>query len=148
MGRKARRNGQADEHGGRGWSEHLIKIFFERSSESARKERAAVGKRPICVTGMVSLWLRPMASITLKDIPVELRAQLKNEAAANFRSITQEAMSRLERTFQIDAALTTKRDQKWIDEAMASGPEKGNGCHPRPGLAGQKVSLLDGRTVL
>jgi len=26
------------------------------------------------------------------------------------------------RTFQVDAALTTKRDQKWIDEAIASGP--------------------------
>jgi hypothetical protein len=64
-----------------------------------------------------------MASITLKDIPVELHAQLKHEAAANFRSLTQEAMSRLERTFQIDAALTTKRDQKWLDEAVASGPE-------------------------
>lgn len=65
-----------------------------------------------------------MASITLKDIPVELHAQLKNEAAANFRSITQEAMSRIERTFQIDAALTTKRDQQWINEAIASGPAK------------------------
>ena len=64
-----------------------------------------------------------MASITLKGIPVELHAQLKNEAAANFRSITQEALSRIERTFQIDAALTAKRDQKWIDEAIASGPE-------------------------
>jgi hypothetical protein len=63
-----------------------------------------------------------MASITLKDIPIELHGQLKNEAAANFRSITQEALSRLERTFQIDAVLTTKRDQKWIDEAIASGP--------------------------
>jgi hypothetical protein len=63
-----------------------------------------------------------MASITLKDIPMELHAQLKNEVAANFRSITQEAMSRLERTFQIDAAMTIKRDQKWIDEAIASGP--------------------------
>lgn len=72
---------------------------------------------------MVALWLHVMASITLKDIPVELHAQLKNEAAANFRSITQEAMSRIERTFQIDAALNTKRDQRWIDEAMASGPE-------------------------
>jgi hypothetical protein len=71
---------------------------------------------------MVPLWLRCMASITLKDIPIELHAQLKNEAAANFRSITQEAMSRIERTFQIDAALTTKRDQQWIDEAIASGP--------------------------
>ncbi|SPE59630.1 hypothetical protein SBV1_3390007 [Verrucomicrobia bacterium] len=32
-------------------------------------------------------------------------------------------MSRLEQTVQIDAALKTKRDQKWIDEAIASGPE-------------------------
>ena len=64
-----------------------------------------------------------MASITLKDIPMELHAQLKIEAAANFRSITQEAMSRIERTFQIDAALNARRDQKWIDEAIASGSE-------------------------
>jgi hypothetical protein len=63
-----------------------------------------------------------MASITLKDIPLELHAQLKNEASANFRSLTQEAMSRIERTFQIDAAMTTKRDQQWINEAIASGP--------------------------
>ena len=65
-----------------------------------------------------------MASITLKKIPVELHAQLKTEAAANFRSITQEALIRLERTFQMDAALTSKRDQKWIEEAIASGPVK------------------------
>jgi len=78
--------------------------------------------RRVCKARMMTLWLQRMASITLKDIPVELHAQLKNEASANFRSITQEAMSRIERTFQIDAALTTKCDQKWIDEAMASGP--------------------------
>lgn len=65
-----------------------------------------------------------MASITLKDIPTKLHARLKSEAAANFRSVTQEAMSRIERTFQIDAQATTERDQKWIDEALASGPEK------------------------
>ena len=80
------------------------------------------GNSRSCKTRMVPLWLRGMASITLKDTPMELHAQLKNEAAANFRSITQEAMSRLERTFQIDAALTTRRDQQWIDEAIASGP--------------------------
>ena len=78
-------------------------------------------KKSFCKTRVVTLWLQRMASITLKDIPMELHAQLKNEAAANFRSLTQEAMSRLERTFQIDAALTIKRDQKWIDEAIASG---------------------------
>ncbi len=64
-----------------------------------------------------------MASITLKDIPADLRAQLENEAAANFRSVTQEALARLERTFEIDAARNSNRDQRWVDEAIASGPE-------------------------
>jgi len=62
-----------------------------------------------------------MASITIKGIPKELHGQLKREAEANFRSLNQEILARVERTFQIDAALNTKRDQKWIDEAIASG---------------------------
>ena len=75
-------------------------------------------------TELVVLWFwHGMASITLKDIPVELHAQLRNEAAANFRTISQEAMSRIERTFQIDAALNSRCDQRWIDEAIASGQE-------------------------
>ena len=64
-----------------------------------------------------------MARITLKDVPADLQAQLRNEAAANFRSVEQEALARLERTFEIDAALNTKRDQRWVNEALASGPE-------------------------
>jgi hypothetical protein len=36
---------------------------------------------------------------------------------------TQEAMSRTECNFRIDVTRTSKRDQKWIDEAIASGPE-------------------------
>lgn len=71
-------------------------------------------------------WLRygfHMASITLKDIPVDLHAQLKQEADANYRSLNQEAMYRIARTFEIDDALTGKRDQRLIDEALASGPE-------------------------
>ena len=63
-----------------------------------------------------------MASITIKGIPKELHEQLKREAEANFRSLNQEVLARVERTFEIDAALNTKRDQKWIDEALASGP--------------------------
>ncbi len=62
-----------------------------------------------------------MASITIKDIPEELHGQLKREAEANFRSLNQEVLARVERTFEIDAALNTKRDQKWIEEALASG---------------------------
>jgi hypothetical protein len=64
-----------------------------------------------------------MASITLKDLPADLHGQLKLEAEANFRSLAQEAVNRLQRTFEIDAALKTKSDQRLIDEALASGPE-------------------------
>ena len=63
-----------------------------------------------------------MASITIKDIPQDLHGQLKREAEANFRSLNQEVLARVERTFEIDAAMNTRRDQKWIDEALASGP--------------------------
>ena len=65
-----------------------------------------------------------MASITIKDIPQDLHGQLKREADANFRSLNQEVLARIQRTFEIDAALDTKRDQKWIDEALASGAAK------------------------
>ena len=63
-----------------------------------------------------------MASITIKDIPGDLHGQLRKEAEANFRSLNQEVLARIARTFEIDAALNTKRDQRWIDEARASGP--------------------------
>jgi hypothetical protein len=63
-----------------------------------------------------------MASITLKDIPKDLHAILKGEAEANYRSLPQEVMARLHRS--LDADLATRRDQKWIDEALASGPEE------------------------
>ena len=63
-----------------------------------------------------------MASITLKHIPEHLHAMLKNEAEANYRKVEQEVMARLERSLDLDAA--TRRDQKWIDEALASGSEE------------------------
>ena len=65
-----------------------------------------------------------MPSITLKALPEDLHGQLKSEAEANFRSLSQEVLARLQRSFEIDAALRTKRDQRLIDEALASGPEE------------------------
>jgi len=65
-----------------------------------------------------------MASITLKDIPEDLHAQLKSEAQANFRSVTQEALARIERSFAIQDALTTGTVNRLIDESLASGPEE------------------------
>ncbi len=63
-----------------------------------------------------------MPDILLKDIPEDLQAQLEQEASANFRTPDQEALARLQRSFEIEAGLNTKRDQQWIDEALASGP--------------------------
>ena len=63
-----------------------------------------------------------MASITLKDIPEDLHAVLKGEAEANFRSLAQEVMARLQMSLDREAA--SRRDQQWVDEALASGPEE------------------------
>ena len=63
-----------------------------------------------------------MPIVTLKDLPEDLHGQLKREAEANFRSLDQEVLARIQRSFDIDEAINTTRDQKWIDEAIASGP--------------------------
>ena len=63
-----------------------------------------------------------MASITLRRMPGHLHAVLKNEAEANCRSLAQEVVARLERSLDLYSA--TRRDQKWVDEALASGSEE------------------------
>jgi hypothetical protein len=65
-----------------------------------------------------------MPSITLKDIPPDLHGQLKQEADANYRSLCQEALARIEMSFEMEEIFSTKRVQAWIDEAEASGPEE------------------------
>lgn len=73
------------------------------------------------------VWLRygfRMASITLKDIPVDLHAQLKQEADANYRSLNQELLARIQRSFEQDEQITTNRVNRLIQEAMDSGPEE------------------------
>jgi hypothetical protein len=59
-------------------------------------------------------------SIQIKGASETLRTRLEESAQTNFRSLNQEALARLERSFEMEDALTRKRDQKWIDEAMAS----------------------------
>jgi len=65
-----------------------------------------------------------MPSITLKDIPPDLHGQLKQEADANYRSLCQEALARIEMSFEMEEVFSTKRVQGWLDEAEASGPEE------------------------
>ncbi len=63
-----------------------------------------------------------MSNLILKEVPDDLRAQLEQEARANFRTLDQEALARIELSFQMQEAFSTRRVQAWIDEAQASGP--------------------------
>ena len=65
-----------------------------------------------------------MASITLKGIPQDLHAQLKREAAANFRSLSQEALARIQRSFDLEERLSAPTVDRLIQEAFDSGPEE------------------------
>jgi len=65
-----------------------------------------------------------MASLTLKDIPLEIHERLKSSAGSNFRSITQEAFARLQMSFDLEEAAATKLHQSWINEAIDSGPAR------------------------
>jgi plasmid stability protein len=65
-----------------------------------------------------------MADITLTDIPEDLHAQLQREAAANFRSLSQEAAVRIQRTFELDDRLSTSTVDRLIQEAIDSGAEE------------------------
>lgn len=65
-----------------------------------------------------------MKSITLKDIPEDLHAQLRCEAEANFRSMTQEVMARVQRSFDLDDRFTAAQVNRLIQEAVDSGPER------------------------
>jgi len=65
-----------------------------------------------------------MPSITLNDIPLDLHAQLEREAVANFRSLDQEVIARIQRSFQLDERLSTRLVNQLIDEAFDSGPDE------------------------
>lgn len=65
-----------------------------------------------------------MASVTLKDMPEDLHAQLKREAAANFRSLSQEAMARIQRSFDVEERMSASTVDHLIQEAFDSGPEE------------------------
>jgi hypothetical protein len=65
-----------------------------------------------------------MASLILKNIPKILHAQLKREAVANFRSLSQEAIARIQRSFALDEQLSASRVNRLIQEALDSGPDE------------------------
>ncbi len=57
-------------------------------------------------------------SIQVKGVSDVLRTRVQNSAERNFRSLNQEALARLEFSFYLEDAMSSKQHQNWIDEAM------------------------------
>jgi len=57
--------------------------------------------------------------LQIKGCKPVLKSRLAASAEKNNRSLNQEALERLERSFELEDALISNRDQKWIDEALA-----------------------------
>jgi hypothetical protein len=58
-------------------------------------------------------------TIQVKGATRELRQRLESSAERNYRSLNQEALARLEFSFDVEDALASKVHQQWIDQAMA-----------------------------
>jgi hypothetical protein len=62
-----------------------------------------------------------MADYTLKNVPEPLRSKLESEAQRSFRSVDQEILFRLQRSFDADDTRMSAIHAKWIYDALNSG---------------------------
>jgi hypothetical protein len=65
-----------------------------------------------------------MAEYTLKNIPEDIYHRAQAAAEGSLRSLNQEIIYRLRRSFDSEDARTTALHAKWVMEALASGPAK------------------------
>ena len=65
-----------------------------------------------------------MAEYTLKNIPAEIYQRTQAAAENSFRSLNQEIIFRLSRSFDAEEARTSALHAKWVMEALASGAAK------------------------
>jgi hypothetical protein len=65
-----------------------------------------------------------MKNYPLKNIPPELYERTKKSATANFRSLNQELLFRVQLSFELEDKAVSALHQKWVDEALASGPAR------------------------
>jgi hypothetical protein len=65
-----------------------------------------------------------MAEYTLKKIPTDIYQRVQAAAENNFRSLNQEIIFRLSRSFDAEEARLSALHAKWIMEALASGPAR------------------------
>ncbi len=67
-----------------------------------------------------------MKVIQIKGVSPALRLRLSAAAEANSRSVNQEALHRLERSFELEDALVSSTQQAWVDEALAGQMKAGS----------------------
>jgi hypothetical protein len=65
-----------------------------------------------------------MAEYTLKKIPEEIYHRAQAAAESSLRSLNQEIIFRLGRSFDAEDARTTALHARWVMEALQSGPAK------------------------
>ena len=65
-----------------------------------------------------------MAEYTLKNIPEEIYHRAQAAAEGSLRSLNQEIIFRLRRSFDSEDARTTALHARWVMEALQSGPAK------------------------
>jgi hypothetical protein len=61
---------------------------------------------------------------TLKNIPEDLLEMARRSARANFRSLQQEILYRVQSSFDAEQAAVAKLHQAWVDEGLQSGPAR------------------------
>ena len=71
-----------------------------------------------------------MSDLPLRNIRVELYGGLQTSAAEHFRSLNQEVLARLSRSFDAEEAKVSALHARWVHEALASG-------NPTPLKAGE-----------
>jgi hypothetical protein len=65
-----------------------------------------------------------MAEYTLKNIPEEIYHRAQAAAENSLRSLNQELIFRLRRSFDSEDARTSALHARWVMEALQSGPVK------------------------
>jgi len=65
-------------------------------------------------------------TIQVKVTSETLRARLQTSANNNFRTVEQEALVRLERSFEIEDTMVSGTHQKWVDEALSGQMRPGS----------------------
>ena len=63
-----------------------------------------------------------MAEYTLKNIPEDIYRRTQAAAETGFRSLNQEILHRLQRSFDADDARLSAVHAKWVLAALESGP--------------------------